>query len=178
MDSGPHVTYRPGGPADAPALARVLAESFETYREWAGDDWAPRTKNEEALLAERLGWDDAWCLVAEAAGRPVAYVAILHARTFEEPRTPIPGLAHLWHLFVLRDWWGSGVAGHLLREAVSEARRRGYEWARLWTPRDHARARAFYRREGWRDTGEEQYAPDLDLDIVEMRRPLGVMLGS
>jgi hypothetical protein len=49
---------------------------------------------------------------------------------------------------------------------------RGYTSAVLWTPRDNPRARAFYRREGWRETGCERYAADLDLDLVEYGRPL------
>jgi hypothetical protein len=39
-------------------------------------------------------------------------------------------------------------------------------------PRDNGRARAFYRREGWCETGDERYAPHIDLQIVEYRRSL------
>jgi GNAT superfamily N-acetyltransferase len=80
---------------------------------------------------------------------------------------PEPGLAHLSQIFVLRDQWGSGVAAELLTGAVGEARRRGYERMRLFTPRDHGRARRFYEREGWRPTGEKRFGPELGLQIVE-----------
>jgi GNAT superfamily N-acetyltransferase len=102
----------------------------------------------------------------------VGYAALTPARTREEPRRPIAGLGHLWHLFVVPAWWGRGVATHLLAEAMSEAERRRYTAARLWTPRANARARAFYLREGWRETGAEMFAEDLQLDLVEYRRML------
>jgi GNAT superfamily N-acetyltransferase len=55
----------------------------------------------------------------------------------------------------------------LLGAAVSEGRERGFERMRLFTPRDHARARRFYEREGWRPTGVESEDGHLRLAIVE-----------
>ena len=115
--------------------------------------------------------------VSESVGEAVGYVVLRPAVTREEPPEPIAGLAHVWHMFVRPAWWGSGVAAGLLRSALGEAERQGYANARLWTPRDNARARAFYRREGFRESGAGRYAEDLDLDLVEYRRPLdGTML--
>jgi hypothetical protein len=51
-------------------------------------------------------------------------------------------------------------------------RERGYREARLFTPAGQARARAFYGREGWREVGGPFHAPEFDLDILELRRPL------
>ncbi len=94
------------------------------------------------------------------------------ARTIGEVRAPISGLAHLWHLFVARRWWGTGAAVELHGAAIEEARRAGYREAMLRTPRDNARARAFYEREGWRPSGAELFTHDLHLDLVEYRRML------
>lgn len=58
----------------------------------------------------------------------------------------------------------------LLGAAVAEARTRGFRRLSLWTPRDHARARAFYEREGWAPTGREADGGELGLAAVEYAR--------
>ncbi len=83
----------------------------------------------------------------------------------------IPGLAHLWQLFVLPDWWGQGVAPILHDAAVAEMRRRDFEQARLFTPSLHARARRFYERHGWSAHGE-LWNEELQLMLTEYRLPL------
>ena len=118
-------------------------------------------------MRERMADPELFCLIAEVGGRPIAHVAFVPARTDDEARAEIPGLAELWQLFVTPDWWGSGVASDLLDAAVAEARGRGFERMRLSTPRDHLRARRFYEREGWSWTGAEQEATRLDLVLVE-----------
>jgi GNAT superfamily N-acetyltransferase len=175
MDARPQPDYRVGEPRDAAALAAVALEAFATYCDWAPDAWSPAGKpgaHEAELLGERLALPGYWCLFGEFEGQPVAYVVLRPAVTTGDNPEPIRGLGHLWHLFVRSAWWGSGVATRLLAEAMEEARRRDYTGARLWTPRDNARARAFYEREGWHATGAEHYSADLDLQLLEYRRPL------
>lgn len=86
-------------------------------------------------------------------------------------REVIPGLAHLWQLFVLPDWWGRGVAPLLHGAAISEMRARGYETARLFTPSLHARARRFYERRAW-TLVDEGWNDWLDLQMAEYRLAL------
>ncbi len=87
-----------------------------------------------------------------------------------EPKPPPPGTFNLWQLFVRPRWQASGVADVLMEAAVAEAQRRGFSRLRLWTPRDHARARAFYERQGWKATGGERDDPSMGLAIVEYAR--------
>jgi GNAT superfamily N-acetyltransferase len=158
---------------DAPVLARIVNEGFETYRAFAPRGWAPPPPViERARIAERLLLPDAWCLLAEDRGTPAGHVAILAAREPAGDGAPIPGLAHLWMLFVREPWWGTGLATRLLELAVTEAAARGYTAMRLYTPADHARARAFYEREGFTTDGEATPEPMLGLDLVEYRRRL------
>src|SRR5918996_23112 len=97
--------------ADAEALARTVLEGFDGYREFAPRGWEPPpVLLELARIRERLETPDAWCRIAESGGEPAGHVALLAARTKNEPRAPIPGLAHLWMLFIRRPWWGSGLA--------------------------------------------------------------------
>lgn len=175
MRARPQPDHRVGMPQDAAALAAVTFQAFATYWDWAPAGWSPAGRpgaHEAELLAERLARPGYWCLFEESDGEPVGYVVLRPAVTTGENPAPIAGLGHLWHLFVRPAWWGSGVATRLLAEAMEEARRRDYAAARLWTPRENARARAFYEREGWRATGAEHYSADLDLQLLEYRRSL------
>jgi GNAT superfamily N-acetyltransferase len=102
------------------------------------------------------------CLLAEAGGEHAGHVAYLPAR--EEA-----GIAHIWMLFVRRAWWGTGLATDLLARAVADARSEGYAGMRLHTPAEHARARAFYEREGWNAASPPFYEPMLGLLLVTYR---------
>jgi GNAT superfamily N-acetyltransferase len=167
------LTLRRSTLADAPVLAETVRQGFETYTVFAPRGWTPPEEPiERARIAERLPLTDTWCLLAHDDGVPAGHVALFAARCAEQ-RAPIAGLAHLWMLFVREPWWGSGLARRLLALAVAEAAARGYESMRLYTPARHARARAFYAREGWTTSGEATYDPMLALELVEYRRVLG-----
>lgn len=157
------MTTRPAGPDDARTVAELVAAGFETYRAWAPPAWTPPPAGAEGIR-ERLAQPGTWCLLAEADGAAIGHASFMPSGTAR--------LAHLWHLFVLSQWWGRSVAAHLLDEAVEEARRRGYARIRLYTPRDHARARAFYRREGFGQRGTSRFEPELGLALVEYSRDL------
>jgi GNAT superfamily N-acetyltransferase len=167
-------TIRRGGPGDHVTLIGVARSAIDTYSDFTPGWSRPKAFDEanEAGMTRLLPRADFLCLIAEADGDAVAHVTVGPARRRGEAQTPIPGLAHLGQLFVLREWWGSGVAKELLDAAMEHARQEGYERIRLFTPRDHARARRFYEREGWRPTGEGRYAGELELEIVEYARAL------
>jgi GNAT superfamily N-acetyltransferase len=165
------LSIRPATLEDVPVLAETVRLGFEGYRAFAPRGWAPpEPATEQARIVDRLPLPDAWCRVAEDAGEPAGHVAILAARAQTGDRLPIPGLAHLWMLFVREPWWGSGVAARLLALAVDEAAARGYEAMQLQTPAGQARARAFYEREGWSTDGIATLEPMLGLDLVTYRR--------
>ena len=114
-----------------------------------------------------------WALLALSGDEPAGHVAITQAREREEPRPDIPGLAHLWMLFVRPPWWGSGLARAAERPRRRARPPRGAIAAmRLHTPAGNARARAFYEREGWSTDGVAIPEPLLGLDLVEYRRDL------
>jgi GNAT superfamily N-acetyltransferase len=115
-------------------------------------------------MRARLDAPDTWAVIAEEAGGLVAG----HAGFV--PHAGHPGSAHLWQLFLRPPWWGTGLATDLLRRAVGAAVEQGYRRMRLYTPRDHARARAFYDREGFAHTGWEGYEEPIGLVLVEYAR--------
>jgi GNAT superfamily N-acetyltransferase len=167
------VRYRAATPRDATVVAALVADGFSTYRDFAPPGWQPRKAiQEEPEIHERLNRGDVHARAALAGGALVGFTGWMPAITRREPREPIPGRAHLWSLFIARDWWGSGLAGALLDWSTTGMRDSGFDTAQLWTPRAHARARAFYEREGWTGPSRAEFSPDLRLDLVLYERDL------
>jgi GNAT superfamily N-acetyltransferase len=169
------VITRPATPDDIPQLAANVAAGFDTYRAFAGEEWEPPA----IPVAEQYGQEGTWCLVGDENGGVVGHVLFgpaITSRGADEDGVagrPIPGLAHLYHLFVRQSFWGTGLAKELLDGAVDEMEARGYTQARLFTPAGQVRARRFYAREGWALAAEPVFEPFLGLDIVELRRWIG-----
>lgn len=171
----PHdVKIRPATAGDAPAVMDLLAQGFETYRRFAPQGWEPPVPETGSGLAmgELLVDPRVWYVVAEDerghAGQ-CGFAPAHELRTMQGAR--IPGMAHLWQLFVREDRWGSGLADELHARALAEMRALGYEHARLGTPVGQARSRAFYEKRGWRTAPFSIKEPaDLNgLELVEYR---------
>ena len=170
-------TFRTASPDDAEQVALVLREGFESYRSFAPAGWEPPAAN-YALdpLRRRLAEPGVWCLLAESEseGEPAGHVSLLPAAEHARWPSSEPGLVQLWHLFVLAQWWGSGLATELHAEVLREAARRGWRAMRLFTPVDQVRARRFYEREGWTLAGGPMDAPGFGMPLVELRRPISI----
>jgi len=165
------LAFRHGTPADAPQVAELATEGFETYHAFAPPGWqVPAETVEHARAA--LSHPSSWCLLAEEGSRLRGH-AVLFAAADSRVPSDDPTLAHLWQLFVTQSWWGSGLAARLMRAAVEAATRHGFETMRLWTPGDHGRARRFYEREGWTAAGESVHDPAFGMATIEYVRKLG-----
>jgi GNAT superfamily N-acetyltransferase len=90
--------------------------------------------------------DAAW--VAEQAGEITGFV-VIKSDEIEQ-------------LYVDRPARGSGVASVLLRQGEAEIRAAGYQRAWLAVVAGNRRARAFYARLGWRDTGAMTYMAETE----------------
>jgi GNAT superfamily N-acetyltransferase len=159
-------TVRAAGPEDAQAMSETLQTGFDGYRTLAPPGWRPPdalAAPEVARVRARLGEPTTWAMVAEDRGLVAGHAAYI-------PQPGVPGSAHLWQLFLRPPWWGSGLAQALLRAALSAAAAEGYRRMRLFTPRDQARARAFYEREGFSHTGWEAFEAAIGLVLVEYAR--------
>jgi GNAT superfamily N-acetyltransferase len=156
-------TLRRAGGEDAAAITETLAIGFHGYREFAADGWLPpdvRSDRELARMRARLESSATWAMVAEEGGLPAGHVGFF-------PQPGVRGSAHLWALFVRPPWWGTGLAAELLARALEAAVAQGYRRMRFYTPRDQARARRFYEREGFTATGWEGLEEPLGLVLVE-----------
>lgn len=165
---------------DLDTLIANVQAGLDSYGSFAPARWrAPRVAAERGRFEELLADPSSWALLAEVEGAPAGHVAFFpgRRRDTDEPyhswrvRQIVPGLAHLWHLFVLPQWWGKGVAPLLHDAAIAEMRARGYTSARLFTPSGQTRARRFYERHGWAASGEE-WNSGLALALTEYRRLL------
>jgi GNAT superfamily N-acetyltransferase len=171
MTDPPRFDLRLATPDDVDELAENLAQGFTTYREFAPQGWEPPPRERErGYIQDNLGHPDVWTLLARTDGEPVGHVAFMASSRSWAPGAS-PELAHFWHLWVRRPFWGTGVARALHERAVGEARARGFTELRLFTPAGQARARAFYEREGWTLRGEP-FEAGLGLPVVEYRLDL------
>ena len=166
---------------DVDVLIADVAAGFASYVEFAHSGWdPPDIKAERDRAADLIADAATWALIALVDGTPAGHVAFFPGRRRTagassgdwRQREVIPGLAHLWQLFVLPEWWGRGVAPLLHDAAIAEMRSRGYGRARLFTPSLHARARRFYQRRGW-TVADEEWNEFLDLELAEYRLELG-----
>ncbi len=166
---------------DLDALLANVQAGFDSYAAFAPVGWQPPTvPADRDRSAELLADPATWALIALADGDPAGHIAFFpgrerpagEARSRWKARAVVPGLAHLWQLFVLPEWWGRGVAPLLHEAAIAEMQAQDYQSARLFTPSGHARARRFYERRGWSAT-EEEWNDELTLMLTEYRLALG-----
>ncbi len=136
----------PARPEDAPAIAAILSE-------WTDETpWLPRV---HSRAEDREHADDlirrGWVSVARDSGQVLGFMA----RAGEEVHA----------LYVARPARGHGIGTALLDHARARAHRLG-----LWTFEANLRARAFYRRAGFREVartdgaGNDEGLPDIRLE--------------
>jgi GNAT superfamily N-acetyltransferase len=153
-------------------MADNLEQGFGSYRSWADAGWEPPTRVEMLLgMMQRFTKDGSWSVVAfaddgRAAGHGVARPEL------DDRGIALADVARLTHLFVRREFWGTGVADQLHDAILAGMRERGHATANLWTPAGQARARAFYERNGWRLSGAVDPDNDLRLELLEYVRGL------
>ena len=173
------IVLRPASLGDLEVIVADVQAGFDSYVGFAPQGWQPRdVAGDTEWLAAILCAEGTWAQLALIGERPVGHVSFFPAR-MRDPgdRRPfaelsqIPGLVHLWQLFVLPEWWGRGVAPTLHDAAISEMTAQGFQETRLYTPSAHARARRFYERRGW-SPQEETWNEDLKLMLTEYRRSL------
>ena len=149
-------------PADVPVLLDFLSDGLRGYKTFAPTAWVPPDQNTPDKVERTLGEladPRTYSRLVEADGHIVGFV---HSC---QPDPPVD--VRLRYLFVARSHWGTGLAQELHDGAVAAM---GGKTARLFTPTDHARARRFYVRRGWRYYGPAEVS-QLGVDLVEYRRP-------
>ena len=160
-------TVREGARHDLGSMADNLEAGFISYKSWADATWEPPSRVEMLLgMMQRFQHDGSWCFVGFADGEPAGHVT--SRPEVDEQDAPRPGVARLTHLFLRRDYWGSGLADILYETMLESMLEREYTSGVLWTPTGAGRARAFYARYGWEPTGGIEPADNgLGLELME-----------
>jgi GNAT superfamily N-acetyltransferase len=141
------VSLRPAGPADTDALAALWYDGFRDGHLGHVPDELVAVRTEESFWP-RTAKNLANATVAVVGDEVAGFVMV----TGDEVE----------QVYVSRDHRGSGVAGVLLTEAERQVKANGHAQAWLAVATGNARARRFYERSGWTDSGAFDYPADTD----------------
>lgn len=157
---------RPAKTADLGTIADNLVEGLSTYRGWTPMAWNPPARTEMLIgLLQRFPRDGSWAHVAFRGTAPAGHIMIRPDR--DESDEPRADVALLTQLFVREEHWGSGLAQRLHALGVADMVQRGFATGRLLVADGHARAQAFYARQGWQPTGHLETSGELGLELAE-----------
>ena len=139
---------RPAVADDAMAVARVHVRSWQVaYRDlMPGEYLAGLRPEDRARQYDFTSPDPARprTLVATEADTVLGFATISAARD-----ESLAGQGELCALYVEPDCWGRGIGGALASAARGELCRLGFMRAVLWVVAGNARAKEFYRADGW-----------------------------
>lgn len=147
------ITIRPATADDAAALASVEVATWRVaYR-----TLMPAAFLDGLSVAEKTADWHHNLLKHGTVGRKRVRLAtadddvIGFVRVGEHTAHDATGMVYIF--YVLPAYWRCGVGTRLLHAAHHELRELGMRQAVLWVLRDNQRARSFYERLGWSDTG-------------------------
>ncbi len=144
--------FRPATPADAPALAKLGADTFvaafgHLYKPEDLAAFLAEVHNPEAVAGEIAGDECTHCLV-EHEGELVAFCKLRYPTKFtdySDAANPI----ELGQLYALPGFTGSGIGGKLMDWALAQARAGGHDAVLLSVYAENFGAQRFYQRYGF-----------------------------
>ncbi len=144
--------FRPATPADAPALAKLGADTFvaafgHLYRPQDLAAFLAEVHDEAAVAAEIAG-DECTHRLVEHEGALVAFCKLRHPTKFgayTDARDPI----ELGQLYALPGHTGSGIGAQLMDWALEVARAGGHDAVLLSVYAENFGAQRFYQRHGF-----------------------------
>ncbi len=161
------VTIRAAGPVDAPLLSELGVRTFrDNYSEFNDPD------DLESHIAEKLSVD--YFRRALAGKQHHFYLLFVDEQAAGFTQLTVP--AHTYgraslevhRFYVLQEYQGRRLGTTLMRQCITFARENGYRslWLGVW--KENSRAIAFYRKMGFRITGEHifQLGSDAQKDWV------------
>jgi ribosomal protein S18 acetylase RimI-like enzyme len=170
------IAYRDAEPADIDDLVAVVLAAMDTYRDWRPASWTPPDPARHAAhwrrqFGARMLDGHAQALVAhEGDRRPVAVLGFSQAR--DADRQPVPGVGHIWVLFVTPGCWRRGLGTELLGRAEAAMCERDYASVILSTPAGSPACR-FYEARGFTPDGRSGWYAPGELALVGYAKALG-----
>lgn len=144
--------FRPATLTDAPALAKLGADTFvaafgHLYKPEDLAAFLAEVHNPEAVAGEIAGDECTHCLV-EHEGELVAFCKLRYPTKFtdySDAANPI----ELGQLYALPGFTGSGIGGKLMDWALAQARAGGHDAVLLSVYAENFGAQRFYQRYGF-----------------------------
>jgi GNAT superfamily N-acetyltransferase len=134
-------TVRPARKGDVESLVVLLGQLFAQEVEFKPDPSRQRRALRMILGNASVGR----ILVGEAEGRVVGMVSLLTSVS-----TALGGpVAWLEDMVIAPEWRGQGLGKRLVKEALIEAKKRGWSRLSLLTDADNLKAHALYRGHGF-----------------------------
>ncbi len=142
--ASPPVRLRPVREADFPALLDLYMAAYRDHPEYGES-----SRKKARRYLQWLRRHHTFFQVAEVGDRLAGFVVV--DTNWEDEYGQKVGEIH--ELAVHPDFWGQGVGQRLLEAALDFIRSQGLDRARLWVGEENWRARRFYQRLGFRETG-------------------------
>jgi len=118
--------------------------------------------------------DDRWAELWK--GRSVDMVVLLECGQYIGTSAFCPardeamtGFGEIISIYLLPEFYGKGYGTPLLEAAVRELQARGFERIYLWALEENARARAFYAKNGFRETEDRMPLTIGGKELTEVR---------
>lgn len=135
-------------PEDGDAVGEIHAESWQAvYAKFFSPEFAA-----EAVRHRRGKWRGVLLenrdtvMLGALDGRPLAY-------TYFGASPARPEYAEIFGCYAHPDGWGTGVANALMAATLRRIGEQGFGRVHLWTLRDTAQSRRFYRKIGFTESG-------------------------
>ncbi len=143
---------RPATPADAPALAKLGADTFvaafgHLYRPEDLAAFLAEVHN-EAAVGEEIAGDECTHRLVEVDGSLVAFCKLRYPTKFGE-YTNAADPIELGQLYALPGYTGSGIGAQLMDWALGHARDNGHDAVLLSVYAENFGAQRFYQRRGF-----------------------------
>jgi ribosomal protein S18 acetylase RimI-like enzyme len=166
------IELRPAESEDAPGLARVSVDSWQTaYRGLVSQSFLDSLNYEERERAwrERLtvGDEEWWGLLVD--GRVAGFVALCPA----SPEDGGPRVGELHGIYLHPDFFDRGLGRRLMELALARLRLSGHPEAVLWVIDGNRRAERFYKAAGW--TREDAVRPHPRVGVPLRRHRLSLL---
>lgn len=138
-----------GQNADRLSIGRVYAQAWKAaYKGMAPQSFLDALTDENCAPPEGKVTN---CFVAEENGEIIGVVNFGSCRNACSMR-----VGELRSIYVLPQYWRTGVGNALFRAASAQLREDGYDGFYLWVLKENARARRFYARMGMEESGAER----------------------
>ena len=147
---------------DIPAMSYIHSQTWKkAYVDYISAEYLENISDEGwiPLFSRALKEKVHEAAVFEVEGRISGTITFgksrkLHTSTVSDNVSEYPSEAEIISLYVLPDYWSTGQGYQLMKFAVECLKIQGFKSCYLWVIRDNERAVRFYKRFGFKNTGE------------------------